>query len=157
VDEVLPTEMVPRLYSALHKTKRAYVKNFVFLLSILGPTLQWPKAVSRNLGVDVARCLSDNDQVDVLRAQLAGCASPEAQNVILSNFVKRAGQAEVEKAEAKPPKQKFEFFVGETKVTARDGECRLVSELDFANVPKGRLEAAVRAFEQAIKGGVTRR
>lgn len=153
VDEVDPAEMVARLYSALHKTKRSYIKSFVFLLSVLGDNLQWPKAVSRNLGVDVARTLRDPNQVESLALKLSNCGTAEAQNDVLAGFL-RGGTGQEDAAKAKSqPKQKFEFFVGQTKVTARQGECRLVSDVDFATVPKSVLEEAVKAFEDALKSG----
>ena len=153
VDEMDPTEMVPRLYSALHKTKRSYVKNFVTLLSALGDSLPWPKSIPRNLGVEAARAIKDDGRVDDLRAVLEACTTVEEQNAALVAFVKADGHATPERAPSPAPKQKFEFFVGKTKVTAREGECRLVSNRDFATVPKGRLEAAVKAFEKVLTGG----
>lgn len=153
IDETDPAELVNRLYGALHKTKRSYIRNFVFLLTVLGDALQWPKDVARNLGVDVARAIKSPDQAEALRSQLQGCPSAEAQNRVLAAFldVARAGKGVAREASA--PKQKFEFFVGKTKVTAREGECRIVSERDFATIPKSRLEEAVKAFEEALQGG----
>ena len=150
VDEIDPAEMVTRLYSALHKTKRSYIKSFVFLLTVLGDSLQFPKAISRNLGVDVARALSKEDQVDDLRKQLAECDGAEAQNALLTAFLSDGPLVKKEPSTKAQTKLKFEFFVGETKVTARRGECRLVSERDFATIPKARLEEAVKAFEEAL-------
>jgi len=153
VAEVDPAEMVIRLYGALHKTKRSYIKNFVFLLSALGDSLNWPKAIPRNLGVDVARSLRSVEQAEELKTKLAACESAEAQNDALKAFVDAASKQGRATPERSEPKQKFEFFVGQTKVTARQGECRLVSEHDFATMPKKLLEDAVRAFEDVLKGG----
>lgn len=150
VDEVDPAELVNRLYAALHKTKRSYIRNFVFLLSVLGDSLKWPKEVARNVGVDVARTMSDPESVETLKADLRACGTPDAQSRVLKGFV--SGQVAAP-ASTKTPKEKFEFYVGDAKVTARDGECRLVSELDFASLPKENLEAAVKAFYAEIKGG----
>ena len=47
-------------------------------------------------------------------------------------------------------REKFEFHVGRTKVTARNRECRIVSAVDFTDVPRERLERAVKAFEAAL-------
>ena len=155
VDEVDPAELVSRLYSALHKTKRSYIKSFVFLLSALGEDLKWPKSIPRNLGVDASRALRSPDQAVALRAQLAASASSEEQNTVLRDFVETS-QSTNTPAPAKAlaePKQKFEFYVGKTKVTARQGECRLVSEINFATMPKKQLEDAVRAFEEVLNGG----
>lgn len=152
VEETDPTELVLRLYGALHKTKRSYIRSFVFLLTALGDDLKWPKTVSRNLGVDVARAITSEDQVADLRERLSRAASPEEQTEVLKGFV--AGKSpEKPAATASPtPKQKFEFFVGQTKVTARDGELRIVSGQDFTLTPKSVLEDAIRAFEDALSG-----
>ncbi len=153
IEEVDPAELVNRLYGALHKTKRSYIRNFVFLLVSLSDALKWPKDVARNLGVDVARAIKDAKQVEALQDQLRACISPEAQNRVLAGFLESEKAPRASGAKARTPKQKFEFFVGKTKVTARQGECRLVSERDFATIPKERLEEAVRAFEGALRGG----
>lgn len=153
IDEADPSELVNRLYGALHKTKRSYIRSFVFLLSTLGDALLWPKAVGRNLGVDVSRAITGEAQVAALREQLRECASPEAQTQVLTAFVAIEKTPRGAAPTAQPRKQKFEFFVGKTKVTARQGECRLVSDQDFATLPKARLEEAVRAFEEVLKGG----
>lgn len=152
VEETDPTELVLRLYGALHKTKRSYIRSFVFLLTALGADLKWPKAVSRNLGVDVARAISNEAQAADLRERLKRATSAEEEIEVLKSFV--AGEAEGKgKAGPKPsPKQKFEFFVGKTKVTARDGELRIVSGQDYTLTPKSVLEEAIRAFEDAISG-----
>ncbi len=152
--EVDANELVNRLYGSLHKTKRSYIRAFVFLLTALGDALQWPKQVSRNLGVDVSRALRSPEQAELLRAELAACADEAAQTRVLEAFLKqeRSGPKN-EEVQPAPRKQKFEFFVGNTKVTARAGECRLVSEADFTNVPRHQLEEAVKAFEAALKGG----
>lgn len=151
VDEVDPSELVNRLYGALHKTKRSYIRAFVFLLTVLGGDLKWPKAVPRNLGVDVARALRNTEQADALRQRLVACASADEQGQVLAGFLE-AARPEPPAPSTPERKQKFEFFVGKTKVTARQGECRLVSEQDFATIPKARLEQAVRAFEDALFG-----
>lgn len=151
VDDVDPAELVNRLYGALHKTKRSYIRAFVFLLAVLGDELKWPKAVSRNVGVDVARALKNTEQADALRQRLVACASADEQGAVLADFLEKSRR----EVPATPPaerRQKFEFFVGKTKVTARQGECRLVSTQDFATIPKERLEKAVRAFEDALFG-----
>lgn len=153
IDEADPSELVNRLYGALHKTKRSYIRSFVFLLSTLGDALQWPKDVARNLGVDVSRAIKGEAQVAALCEELRECASPEAQARVLAGFVEGEKASRATAPKAQPRKQKFEFFVGKTKVTARQGECRLVSDQDFATLPKARLEEAVKAFEEVLKGG----
>ena len=143
--------LVARLYRSLHKMKRSYIRSFVFLLNALGPALKFPKAVSRNLGADVARALKTVDEAEALKVQLDGCTTAEEQNALLSAFVTAAKAAGKPKRPVMAPKEKFEFHVGTMKVTARRGECRIVSKDDFASIPKHTLEKAVKAFEEALK------
>jgi ParB family chromosome partitioning protein len=153
VPEDDPAELVTRLYGALHKTKRSYIRSFVYLLSSLGDNLRFPRAVARNLGVDVARSIRSEGQVASLASALAACETEEAQTRVLSEYVETAKRASTQPKGKTPPRQKFEFFVGKTKVTARDGEMRIVSDRDFANTPKDVLEAAIAAFEEALLAG----
>lgn len=153
IEETDPSELVTRLYGALHKTKRSYIRNFVFLLSVLEDGLKWPKDVPRNLGVDVARMLKSAGQAETLREALAGCRDAAAQTRVLTAFLSPVSQRSEVKTRPAEPKQKFEFFLGETKITARMGECRIVSDRDFATISKARLEEAVKAFEAALDGG----
>lgn len=144
--------LVGRLYGALHKMKRSYIRSFVALLAQVGDVLQWPKSVSRNLGVDVARALkADPSRVEGLRASLAACATEEAQGHVLASFV--SGPKIPKPSVPTKPKQKVEFHVGDVKVTARDGECRIVSKSDYASLPNEVLAKAIRAFEAALKDG----
>ena len=151
IDGVDAEAMVGRLYASLHKMKRSYIRSFVHLLSELGGTLRFPKDVSRNLGVDVARALkAQPDRAGVLRGELEACASAEEQLAVLSAFV--AGEAKPKPGpSAGERREKFEFHVGRTKVTARKGECRILSRRDFSEVPRDRLERAIRAFEAALE------
>lgn len=149
VDEDDPLALVNVLYGALHKMKKSYIRGFVALLQEVGDDLHWPKAIARNIGVEAARVLkAEPGRVEDLRQRLRSAATAEAQNEVLKSFA--AGQG-ARKKPAKAPKQKFEFHLGETKVTARQGECRIVSGVDYAAVPKAQLERAIKAFEAALK------
>ena len=152
VDEVDPDALVGRLYGALHKTKRSYIRSFVFLLSALGDDLRFPKAVSRNLGVDVARAMRKPEAVEALAERLKGAADAAGQNQILQEFVEagRRDAAGPAAPRSDAPRPKLEFHIGATKVVARAGECRIVSKTDFAEVPRERLEKAIEAFEAAL-------
>ncbi|MGI9389111.1 MAG: ParB/RepB/Spo0J family partition protein, partial [Boseongicola sp.] len=137
VPENDPDALVNRLYASLHKMKRSYVRSFVFLLNELGDSLKFPKSVSRNIGSQVARKLQKEGGAGELRAALEQCTDALLQHTALLEFV---GEL---KATEKPRKrtltrasEKFEFRVGEMKVTARKGECRIVSGADFASLPK---------------------
>lgn len=146
-----PDALVGRLYASLHKMKRSYIRSFVYLLTTLGEALQWPKDVSRNLGADVARAIkSGQGDVGALRQSLAACSDRDAQAVVLAGFVSASKSGTGTKTIKSEPKEKFEFHVGELKVTARNGECRIVGRVDFAGVPKDQLERAIRAFNAAL-------
>lgn len=154
VDERDPNVLVGTLYSALHKMKKSYIRAFVTLLSATGEDLRWPKSVPRNAGVDAARVIkgASDEQVLELRKRLQTAITSEAQIEVLRSFAADNGSGAKAKAQL-TPKQKFEFHLGKTKVTARQGECRIVSGVDYAAVPKGQLERAVKAFEEALKDG----
>ncbi len=153
VAEVDAAEMVNTLYAALHKTKRSYIRSFVFLLNTLGEYLPFPKEVGRNMGVDLARSIKSQDQIAELCAALPGATTPEEQNKLLAAFLATEKPRPRGPIKRVAPRQKFEFFVEKTKVTARHGELRIVSDKDFAGIGKERLEEAVRAFEAALRGG----
>ena len=140
--------VVGRLYASLHKMKRSYIRAFVLLLQELGDALPFPKSVARDLGVEVARALkAGQGDVPRLREILGRAESEEAQARALRAFITDAPRP----AARRPEKRlKFEFHVGATKVTARDRECRIVSRTDFTEVPKERLEEAIRAFEATL-------
>ena len=152
--------MVGVLYASLHKMKRSYIRQFVFLLRTLGDDLKWPKSISRNLGVDLARGLRSGFlDAGLLRASLGTCGSPEEQNALFSDFLTTnsapEGQGSLTGPSAPTPqkaKEKFEFRLGETKVTARRGEFRITNAVDFASYDRDTLEMAVRAFERVLKG-----
>ncbi|MFK7942639.1 MAG: ParB/RepB/Spo0J family partition protein [Paracoccaceae bacterium] len=153
VEGEVPEDMVLKLYSALHKTKRSYIRNFVTLLSALGNDLPFPKAVNRDLGNDVARALKDRPELaETLREKLVGCVNAERQNAMMRSALKLA--TEVEKTAPARDRQKFEFYVGNAKITARNGEFRIKGPTDFTEVPREQLEAAVAAFQQVLKKGL---
>ncbi len=149
IGESDPEALVLRLYGNLHKMKRSYIRAFVQLLVACGDCLQWPKDVARNLGVDVVRQIKSGEvDVEALRDALARCNSREEQAGVLGAFAKPAKVV----GEARAPREKFEFHVEGLKVTARKGECRIVGAVDYTEVPRDQLEAAVRAFEAALRG-----
>jgi len=152
ISETDPDQLVGRLYSALHKMKRSYIRAFVLLLSELGDVIKHPKSISRNLGADVARAIKTGQgDLSALRDQLANAIDVAAQTAAFDRFLvsSKPTSRTVGKI-AKPAREKFEFHVGATKVTARQGECRIVSRVDFTEVSKERLAEAIKAFEKAL-------
>jgi ParB family chromosome partitioning protein len=145
--------MVGRLYGSLHKMKRSYIRSFVHLLLVLGESLKWPKAVSRNLGVDVSRALKAGRVSDSLQEELSRSSGAEKQNRILLAFITAPEKDADKKKGRNASRAKFEFQVGSLKVTARHGECRIVGEDDFAAMPQAALKRAVKAFEEELRRG----
>ncbi len=143
--------MTGRLYASLHKMKRSYIRSFVALLQEFGDVLPAPRAIGRDLGVEVARMLKTGQgDRDAARAALAAAETAEDQHAALTAFLGSATQARPKRKAA--PNRKFEFHVGDVKVTARQRECRIVSRVDFTEVPRDRLERAVKAFKDALDG-----
>ena len=147
--------MVGRLYASLHKMKRSYIRSFVALLEALGPDLPFPRAVPRNLGVEAARAIrSGQGDTAALRDDLSRAADEDAQRTILTAFVARAQGADASReARSRAPSAKVEFRVGDAKLTARNGECRIVTGRDYTAVPREDLERALKAFEAALTPG----
>lgn len=151
VEEGDPNELVNHLYAALHKTKRSYIKGFIFMMTVLGNSLKFPKTISRNLGIEVSRAITSKAEVERLRLKLEAAATAEAQNELLAAFVKDAREAPASDEESKTLNRTIEFHIGTIRVTAREGACRIVSDRDFSALPKSALERAVMAFEVALE------
>ena len=144
--------MVGRLYASLHKMKRSYIRSFVYLLKELDGVLFYPKAISRNLGVDVARKLkSASGSVDDLRSVLAQVSSADEQNAALAAFLTRSDvETGSRSVREKSESVKYEFHVGSAKITARKGECRILADQDFTLIDRAKLQRAVEAFEAVL-------
>ena len=146
-------DLVARLYASLHKTKRSYIRAFVTLLETLGDDLQYPKAVGRDLGLELVRVLKDSPEiVGALKRELAVCPNADAQGMVLRAAIERRPSA-APKSPRQDTRQKYEFHVGTAKVTARKGEFRIKDVTDFSEVPRARLEKAVAAFQAALRRG----
>lgn len=150
-----PDVLVGRLYSAFHRTKKSYVRTFVALLTALDTDLKWPKAVPRNLGLDVARRLKEDvDLTSHLRERLSHARNADEQNSVLSAFSIAPPSGDVSKKRASASgREKLEFHSGDTKVTARNGECRIKSKVDFISLERSTLERAIAAFNAVISKG----
>ncbi|HEU0220997.1 MAG TPA: ParB N-terminal domain-containing protein [Paracoccaceae bacterium] len=153
VEENSAEALVGRLYASLHKMKRSYIRSFVYLLEALGPDLPFPKAVARNLGVEVARKLREAPgEATLLRATLGEARSAEEQNRILSDYLAMAGDAAARpKTVRKDGREKYEFHFGSAKITARRGEVRIKDAFDFSEVSRDTLEEAVAAFHAVLR------
>ncbi len=154
-----PDVLVNTLYGSLHKMKRSYIRSFVYLQSLYGSRLKWPKAISRNLGVAVVREIKAGTDTEAMERAIAKAESADEQNAALTAFVEsarsvsRVSDPEIGAKQVEPKrvaKEKFEFHVDDLKVTARQGECRIVGPEDFAALPREQLEKAIRAFKEVL-------
>ncbi|AGT11069.1 ParB N-terminal domain-containing protein [Paracoccus aminophilus] len=144
--------LVGRIYASLHKMKRSYIRSFVFLLQSLGPSLRFPKAISRNLGVEAARKIqAAPDLTQGLRDELEAAVTAEEQVSTLQRFVDGVVVTRRTPPAGAPKRGKYEFHVGNAKVTARKGECRILSEVDFSAIDRRRLQVAIEAFQNALR------
>jgi ParB family chromosome partitioning protein len=147
--------LVGRIFASLHKMKRSYIRSFVFLLQELGDVLPYPKSISRNAGVDVARRIQASPELtSLLRESLASVASAEEQSEVLSrSYESTAARMKPSHKSDQKKAVKYEFHVGTSKVTARKGECRILSDTDFSSVDRKRLQKAIEAFHNALLNG----
>ncbi|QDA36330.1 chromosome partitioning protein ParB (plasmid) [Paracoccus liaowanqingii] len=145
--------LVGRIFASLHKMKRSYIRSFVFLLQELGDVLPYPKAISRNLGVEVARRIQASPETSQsLRQALVSVSSIEEQTDVLSRNSLASASRDTTGRGASPKKAvKYEFHVGKAKITARKGECRILSDTDFSAVDRKRLQSAIEAFHRALE------
>jgi ParB family chromosome partitioning protein len=145
--------LVGRIFASLHKMKRSYIRSFVFLLQELGDVLPYPKSISRNAGVEVARRIQASPELaSTLRQYLATVTSAEEQSEVLSrSFENLSAKAKADHKSAQKKAVKYEFHVGTSKVTARKGECRILSETDFSSVDRKRLQEAIEAFHRVLR------
>jgi ParB family chromosome partitioning protein len=141
-------EAVTRLYGALHKMKRSYIRQFVTVMHLLGSALPFPRAIPRDLGVALGRALRERrDLAGRLAAALPAAATPEAQNALLAAALRAPA------GPAAPRTAACRFTAAGFAVTVRPGRLALEGGADFAALPRDRLEAALAAFAAALAEG----
>ena len=151
VEEKDAGALVSRLYGSLHKTKRSYIRSFVFLLSELGEDLRFPKEVARNLGVSVSRKMQDAGVPEALRGALRRAQGGATQREVLESFLAgEAGQGAGTPSKTPKRDSKVTFRLDGLKVVAKKGECRIVMDKDFTEVPRDQLEEALMRFHEAL-------
>lgn len=146
-------DLVGRIFASLHKMKRSYIRSFVFLLEQLGEAVRYPKLISRNVGVEVSRMLqSSPDLLPQLRTALLEIQTPEQQAETFQHFLAGSISSPKSVSTERGKSMKYEFRVGKAKVTARKGECRILSDDDFLSVDRRRLQLAIEAFQHVLRG-----
>lgn len=145
-------EAVARLYRSFQRNKRYFIRAFVTLMEEVGDALPFPRELSRDLGLAVSQRLSEADASDVarLKQRLRSAADAGEQTAVLRAFADHRPKPTGAVERKSSPKEKFEFRVGDTKVTARSGELRIRADVDFTSVDKVALERAIKAFEASL-------
>ncbi|WP_172330230.1 ParB N-terminal domain-containing protein [Mangrovicoccus sp. HB161399] len=141
---------VNRLYHAQSPAQRSYVNAFVRLLQDFGSVLIDPREISRDLGVQVVRALEDGNAA-ALRKGLAAAEGMEGQLRLLRDFIERTDRAPDPRGSGRGSAVKTEFRMGAAKVTARKGEVRIKSPVDYSELSRDVLEEACRAFEEVLR------
>ncbi len=146
-------DVVTRIFSSLAKQKRTYIRLFVELLEKLGDDLRFPKDLSRDLGAELAYKLrSSGVDIEKLRSELREVEESGEQDQVIRRFLDASkGEVSEPAKRSEPRVRKFEVRVGDTKLTAKSGELRLKSSIDYSQVPRDRLELALAAFNKVIE------
>ena len=148
-------EAVNRLFATANPQKRSYVRRFAFLMAALEKVLAHPEAIPRALGLTLAnRIEAEPGAVAALARMLGpGVRTAEEEVALLRRFAE--GEVAVAPvAKAADPRGKtvlrMPTAVGEVKCTAAAGKVELRLDRDFSTLDRRRLEAAVRAFFDAL-------
>ena len=142
-------QILSELYGAQPKMKRSYIRSFVYLLQTLGESLRFPKKVSRNQGVAVARRLAAAPETaDDMCRNLKLCDNETLQAAVLAQYL-----TSFRARDTPPPPPERQMRIGKTKITGRRGECVIRADFDFASIETAVLSRAVRAFEQILQRG----
>lgn len=152
---------VNHLYASASPQKRSYVRRFAFLMRALDKILEYPQAVPRALGLQVAdRIEGQPGAISVLVGALraAGPRDAETELAILRRFVARQAAPLAPKVRGAPKggrrgRISLAVPVGPSGVraTATAGKVELRADMDFSTLDRDRLEAAIEAFFEALE------
>ena len=153
-------EAVNVLFASASPQKRSYIRRFALLLRMMDKVLEYPEAIPRALGLEVAHRLeaepgSASRLGQALRAAPKRSAEVELQ--ILRGFCGERMEISPQgkPARGRPAKRgkttlRLPLLMGEVKCTAMPGKVELQMDRDFSAVDRDRLERAVEAFFTAL-------
>lgn len=158
-------ESVSTLFASAGRQKRVYIRNFAELLSVLEGALQFPEALPRALGLDLRKVVLENEAsakrlVQLLRTVPAGTADQELRR--LRDFImteKEDGSANAQALDKAPKDTSIDAAktslrcivpAGTVRCLARNGKIEMAMDQDFSSVDQRRLEAAIKAFFEAL-------
>lgn len=139
---------VDQLYASAGPQKRSYIKVFTRVLRELEGALTHVEAIPRALGIEIARRLSDQPRsVDGLRAKLTQVQGQgaAAEVAVLRDYIK-APKAKPKPKQSARTTLKLTSPKGLVRVTATNGAVTIKSDVDFSEISKDDLEAAIAAF-----------
>ena len=152
-------EAVNKLFASAAPQKRSYIRRFARLMGALEKVLEYPEAIPRALGLEIADRLEADPfaQVNIVRAlQAAGARTAEDELTILRRFLEGQVAPVPAKVRGAPRGQRrgrmsLSVPVGPgVRCTATDGKLELRAAMDFATLDRAQLEVAIEAFFAAL-------
>ena len=147
------------LYASAGRQKRSYIRHFSYLLKALGTALKHPEAIPRATGLSLVKLMDTQPRfAGQLRALLEG--HPERDAATEMQLLRRAistGATAPKPAKTAPAKTSARTTIklnrpeGTARCTASNGKFEVQMAQDFGAVDPRRLEAAARAFLDALK------
>lgn len=146
---------VDELYASASRQKRAYIKSFARMLRTLEGFLTHIEVIPRALGLAVSKKLeAEPRSAETLRNRLEAVQGQGAlaELEVLRNFslVQRTAAPKQSKETVKTT-LKLESPRGQIRVTATDGTFTMKSKVDFSQIGREELEAAIAAFWAEIE------
>lgn len=147
------------LYASAGRQKRSYIRHFSYLLKALGPALKYPEAIPRSTGLALVKLMDTQPRfAGQLRALLEGHPDRDASTEL--QLLRRAvsnGVPKPKPAKPAPTKTSARTTIklnrpeGTARCTASSGKFEVLLDRDFGAVDPRKLEAAARAFLDALK------
>ncbi|MFV0490288.1 MAG: ParB/RepB/Spo0J family partition protein [Pseudorhodobacter sp.] len=150
---------VAALFQSAAYSKRAYIRNFAYLLDLLGDALRYPTEIPRALGVSLARVIKDRPEViGQIREALKdwdnrsivdelGVLRRHASQDELDE-VPQQGKRPASKGQGGRTKTTFHIksSAGQVKCTAGPGRLEIKVDRDFSSIDRARLEHAIASL-----------
>jgi len=156
-------DAVAVLFKSAGYQKRTYIRGFARLMALIGPALDHPEALSRNLGLAVLKRLEAEPKTRAaLVADLEAAGEAKAEQGILAAYAGGAVEPETSAPTRKTgagtkraqAKTTFRVEAGgrEVKCVAGMQKLELSGDTDFSAFERERLERAVDAFFEVLDG-----
>ncbi|WP_368085990.1 ParB N-terminal domain-containing protein [Tropicimonas marinistellae] len=150
---------VLELFRSAGKQKRSYIRAFAQLLDVIGPHIQFPQEIPRQLGLDLRKAIDARPALaERLAKDLGALPSPrnaEDERAILVEIVRLGVVTGSETQRARKPRParttfRLERPGGAAKVTASHGRLEVRLDTDFSAKDRRRMEDALAMFLQQL-------